>query len=180
MTRLQDVSLTLYGCNNINNNTSDTVLVQAYIKSNNCVPRFWLPLIISRLNAFCLGQDVSCKSHCNSGKNWRVNFIYLVFYITPTISLVILWRVVLLPEETSTHSWSRFCTVNCQPMVSNYQLSPHEVGPGLERCSWRGWRCHHGPQTQIWDKKTRMIFSRDFKPLVTGSMVNKTSLLRLF
>ena len=33
---------------------------------------------------------------------------------------VISQRVVLWAEETSTHSWSRFCTVNCQPSVSNY------------------------------------------------------------
>ena len=36
---------------------------------------------------------------------------------------VISRRVVGRAEETSTYSWSRFCTVNCRPMASNYQLS---------------------------------------------------------
>ena len=31
-------------------------------------------------------------------------------------------RVVGWAEETSTYSWSRFCTVNCRPMGRNYQL----------------------------------------------------------
>ena len=31
--------------------------------------------------------------------------------------------VVLWAEETSTYSWSRFCTLNCHTLVSNYQLS---------------------------------------------------------
>ena len=29
----------------------------------------------------------------------------------------------LWAEETSKYSWSRFCTVNCRPLVGNYQLS---------------------------------------------------------
>ena len=29
----------------------------------------------------------------------------------------------LWAEETSTYSWSRFCTLNCRPTASNYQLS---------------------------------------------------------
>ena len=38
-------------------------------------------------------------------------------------------------EETSTYSSSRFCTVNCRPTASNYQLSHlrpcRESNPGL-------------------------------------------------
>ena len=53
-------------------------------------------------------------------------------------------RVVGRAEETSTYSWSRFCTVNCRPTASNYQLSHlrpcREPNPGL-----RGGRreCYH-------------------------------------
>ena len=32
-------------------------------------------------------------------------------------------QVVFVSRETSTYSWSRFCTVNCRPSVRNYQLS---------------------------------------------------------
>ena len=49
--------------------------------------------------------------------------IYLGFYVTFNSVQVISQRVVLLAKETSTYSWSRFCTVNCRPTASNYQLS---------------------------------------------------------
>ena len=41
---------------------------------------------------------------------------------------VISRRVVGRGEETSTYSWSRFCTVNCRPTASNYQLSLLRLG----------------------------------------------------
>ena len=73
-------------------------------------------------------------------------FIYLGFYITfNTVQIqVISRRVVERAEEISTHSSSGFCTVNCRPMASNYQLSHfrlcREPNPGL-----RGGRreCYH-------------------------------------
>ena len=47
-------------------------------------------------------------------------------------------------EETSTYSWSRFCTVNCRPTASNYQLSHlrlcREPNPGLRG---RRLECYH-------------------------------------
>ena len=49
-------------------------------------------------------------------------FIYLGFYVAFNTVQVISRRVVGRAEETSTYSWSRFCTVNCQPTASNYQL----------------------------------------------------------
>ena len=57
---------------------------------------------------------------------------------------VISRRVVGKAEETSTYISSGFCTVNCQPTASNYQLSHlrpcQEPNPGL-----RGGRqeCYH-------------------------------------
>ena len=52
-----------------------------------------------------------------------LNLIYLGFYVTFDPVQVISRWVVGRAEETSTYSWSRFCTVNCQPTASNYQLS---------------------------------------------------------
>ena len=50
-------------------------------------------------------------------------FVYLGFYVAFNTVQVISRRVVGRAEETSTYSWSRFCTVNCRPTASNYQLS---------------------------------------------------------
>ena len=62
-------------------------------------------------------------------------FIYLGFYVAFNTVQVISRRVVGRAEETSTYSWSRFCTVNCRPTASNYWLSPlrpcREPNPGL-------------------------------------------------
>ena len=62
-----------------------------------------------------------------------------------TLAVQVISRgVVGRAEETSTYSWSRFCTVNCRPMASNYQLSYlrlcRELNPRL-----RGGRreCYH-------------------------------------
>ena len=50
-------------------------------------------------------------------------FIYLGFYVAfNTVQVISRW-VVGRAEETSTYSSSGFCTVNCQPTASNYQLS---------------------------------------------------------
>ena len=50
-------------------------------------------------------------------------FIYLGFYVTfNTVQVISRW-VVGRAEETSTYSSLGFCTVNCRPTVSNYQLS---------------------------------------------------------
>ena len=45
------------------------------------------------------------------------------FYVTFNTVQVISRRVAGRAEETSTYSSSGFCTVNCQPTASNYQLS---------------------------------------------------------
>ena len=51
-------------------------------------------------------------------------FIYLFgFYVAFNTVQVISRRVVGRAEETSTYSSLGFCTVNCRPMASNYQLS---------------------------------------------------------
>ena len=71
-------------------------------------------------------------------------FIYLGFYVAFNTVQVISRRVVRRAEETSTYSSLGFCTVNCRPTASNYQLSHlrpcRESNPGL-----RGGRqeCYH-------------------------------------
>ena len=71
-------------------------------------------------------------------------FIYLGFYVAFNTVQVISGRLVGRAEETSTYSWSRFCTVSCWPTASNYQLS--HFRSGLEANSnLRGGRreCYH-------------------------------------
>ena len=50
-------------------------------------------------------------------------FIYLGFYVAFNTVQVISRQVVGRAEETSTYSSLGFCTVNCRPTASNYQLS---------------------------------------------------------
>ena len=59
----------------------------------------------------------------NKNQGYLNSFIYLGFYIAFNTVQVISRRVVGRPEETSTYSSLGFCTVNCQTMASNYQLS---------------------------------------------------------
>ena len=71
-------------------------------------------------------------------------FIYLGFYVAFNTVQVISRRVVGRAEETTTYSSLGFCTVNCRPTASNYQLSHlrpcQESNPDL-----RGGRreCYH-------------------------------------
>ena len=71
-------------------------------------------------------------------------FIYLGFYVAFNTVHVISRQVVGRAEETSTYSWSRFCTVKCLPTANNYQLfhlrQSREPNPSL-----RGGRreCYH-------------------------------------
>ena len=71
-------------------------------------------------------------------------FVYLGFYVAFNTVQVISRRVVGRAEETGTYILSGFCTVNCRPTASNYQLSHlrlcRELNPGL-----RGGRreCSH-------------------------------------
>ena len=71
-------------------------------------------------------------------------FIYLGFYVAFNTVQVISRQVVGRAEETSTYSSLGFCTVNCRPTASNYQLSHLRpcwgANPGL-----RGGRreCYH-------------------------------------
>ena len=52
-----------------------------------------------------------------------VYFVYLGLYVAFNTVQVISRRVVGRAEETSTYSSLGFCTVNCRPTASNYQLS---------------------------------------------------------
>ena len=57
--------------------------------------------------------------------------IYLGSYVAFNTVQLISRQVVQRAEETSTYSWSRFCTVNCRPTASNYQLSHLRSGREL-------------------------------------------------
>ena len=71
-------------------------------------------------------------------------FIYLGFYVAFNTVQVISRRVVGRAEETSTYSSLGFCTVNCRPTASNYQLS-HLRTCGDRTPALRGGRreCYH-------------------------------------
>ena len=77
--------------------------------------------------------------------------IYLGFYVSFNTVQILSWRIVGRAEKTSTYSSSGFCTVNCQPMASHYQLSHlrpcRELNPGL-----RGGRreCYHSVTVAPW------------------------------
>ena len=62
-------------------------------------------------------------SRSSSSLSAKILFIYLGFYVAFNTVQIISRRVVGRAEETSTYSSLGFCTVNCQPTASNYQLS---------------------------------------------------------
>ena len=66
------------------------------------------------------------------------------FYVALNTVQVISQRVVGRAEETSTYSLSGFCTVNCRPTASNYQLS-HLMPCWEPNLGLRGGRreCYH-------------------------------------
>ena len=66
---------------------------------------------------------ISCRSSWGIHILIYVLIFYLWFHTAFNTIQIISRRVVGRAEETSTYSWSRFYTVNCQPTVSNYQLS---------------------------------------------------------
>ena len=112
-------------------------------------------LIIKKMNRTQALASPSCKIYL---------FIYLGFYLVFNTVQVISRQVVGRAEETSTYSSSGFCTVNCQPTASNYQLSHlrpcRELNPGL-----RGgrWECYHrGPPPQMLVLLSLVLLSKTF------------------
>ena len=85
------------------------------------------------LCARCCKSDACKTTNINEEKKsvsqirlwmpYLFTFIYLGFYIAFNTVQVISQRVVGRAEETSTYSLLGFCTVNCRPTASNYQLS---------------------------------------------------------
>ena len=94
------------------------------------------------------GPSVPCYKHGQADlmKNLFVQLIYLFGFQCRFQSFVqvISRRVVLWAEETSTYTWSRFCTINCWPPTSNYQLSHLRSGQD-SNSGLRGgrWECYH-------------------------------------
>ena len=71
-------------------------------------------------------------------------FIYLGFYVAFNTVQVISRRVVGRAEENSTYSSLGFCTVNCRPTASNYQLSHLRSCRESNPCLRGGRReCYH-------------------------------------
>ena len=104
-----------------------------------------------------------CHSFFHLLHTYLYLFIYFGFYVAFNTVQVISRRVVGRAEETSTFSSSGFCTVNCRPTASNYQLSHlrlcREPNPDL-RGGRRG--CYHSatvaPHTHIYKFRAKIFF----------------------
>ena len=119
----------------------------------NCVKSWWRYPTKMRIN-WMRPSKIQTWPTTTKSRAWSVGvcdtstedflFIYLGFYVAFNTVQVISRRVAGRAEETSTYSLSGFCTVNCRPTASNYQLSHlrpcREPNPGL-----RGGRreCYH-------------------------------------
>ena len=97
--------------------------------------------------------------------------LFLFLFIWGFTSLLTLNRSVGRADETSTYSWSRFCTINCRPTASNYQLSHlrpcWEPNPGL-----RGGRqeCYHSATVAPTHRQTNLIKIQLQLPFWRGSV----------
>ena len=98
----------------------------------------------------------------------EIIFFYLKFYVAFNTVQAISRRVVGTAEETSTYSSLGFCTVNCRPTASNYQLSHLRLcrgsNPGL-----RGGRreCYHSATVAPkWDYKGKPLFIGGLKCVI--------------
>ena len=95
---------------------------------------FWLSLPLSSYSYHtrpgCLDLQYLAGPPLHFTNQTNIWSIYWGFFFAfNTIQIISRW-VVGSAEETSTYSWSRFCTVNCRPTASNYQLS--HLRPGRE------------------------------------------------
>ena len=96
-----------------------------------CAGNIWL--IAATYNMEFIFSHMAGNSNNIAGllSHWNVTvnpltlflFIYLGFYVAFNTVQVISRQVVGRAEETSTYSSLGFCTVNCRPTASNYQLS---------------------------------------------------------
>ena len=108
-----------------------------FVKSQSCI---FVRHMNKQLGIICIKVKFDVRVHYNS----LYLFIYLGFYVAFNTVQVISQRVVGRAEETSTYSLLGFCTANCRPTASNYQLSHlrlcRKSNPGL-----RGGRreCYH-------------------------------------
>ena len=119
---------------------------------------WWWRLCVARCTQLYI--RLTLLQYTNNYKQWEfILFIYLGFYVDFNTVQVISREVVGRAEETGTFSWSRFCTVNCRPTASSYQLSHlrsgREPNPDL-----RGRRrvlplCHRGPYKQ-WESHVNL------------------------
>ena len=87
-----------------------------------------LPTNSKQLHAFPLKVGPENRASISEVGSESVTILYKFIYLFwvyaafNTVQVISRW-VVGRAEETSTYSLSRFCTVNCRPMSSNYQLS---------------------------------------------------------
>ena len=104
--------------------SSDSIRIQGPSKNQalaDCM------MIVKEVKLMALSRGLALHQYLD---DWLIRsqsqedlFIYLGFYVTFNTVQVISQRVVGRAEETSAYSLLGFCTVNCRPTASNYQLS---------------------------------------------------------
>ena len=131
----------------------------------------WFTTQIFNMEYVCLAFKGLC------GAEWPL-YIYLRFYITFNTVHHITQGSFLWAEETSTNSWSRFCAVNCRPLVSNYQLS--KIRSGVWTADLRGGRrvcyhcmafkhiCYFNWKIKLASGESHMLFWAGLKPTIWG------------
>ena len=136
--------------------------------------------------SLCRGKKTTGK--CNAG-NQKVVFVWIYFLgffyvVFNTVQVISRW-VVGRAEETSTYSSLGFCTINCRPTASNYQLSHlrpcRELNPGL-----RGGRreCYHSatvaPRLCVEGGLYRELVSHKAQTVFKLWLIWKTDIERLY
>ena len=89
-----------------------------------------------------------------------VDLFIFWFYVAFNTVQVISRRVLGRAEKTSTYSSSGFCTVNCRPTASNYQLSHLRPCREATPASEVGGECYHSATvapTLRWKYRTSVL-----------------------
>ena len=95
-----------------------------------------MPLISRKMIKYNIFNLLPAGFNCTQMKHCFISFIYSFGVLRRCTGHIMTGR---RAEETSTYSWSRFCTVNSRPTERNYQFSrarkpnPHLRG-GRREC----------------------------------------------
>ena len=152
---LLDLSLHNISLSNLDCSKIDKLLFMKFVSSFCVFPfKHSVPMVYwYRIFIFVFGK-MGLQGHLQVSCSYIVLycavFIYLGFYVAFDAVQVISQRVVLWAEETSTYSWSRFCTVNCWPLASNYQQFHICLGCEQQTSGGRRVSYHCATEVPLW------------------------------